>query len=182
MTQPTEPTIAEQALKSSRDEFVNAHPFPLLVGGGMVVTPMKPGRTGILGQWDDDSTFTEQEGAHGGSAVPVPEASLPLVLAVRKVQPAFPNMITLGRTSNNDMVLRDVTISRFHAFFRMTGVKIELGDAGSRNGTWVRGTRLVPKGPTAQVGIGDGVRLGGLSFSLLEAGACWDVLQKQKKR
>ena len=64
----------------------------------------------------------------------------PLVLPLRKVQSTFPSMITVGRTDNNDLVVPDEQVSKFHAFFRLVGDRVELSDAGSRNGTFV-GTR-----------------------------------------
>ena len=69
-----------------------------------------------------------------------------MLLAVRKVIGTFPNMITLGRTSNNDIVVPDVSISKFHAWFQRLGDRVEVGDAGSKNGTAVNGETLPPRG------------------------------------
>jgi len=76
------------------------------------------------------------------------------VVPVRKRAEAknpYPH-ITVGRAGNNDVVVPDETVSKFHAYFR----KDELGryllqDAGSRNGTFVS------EQPVPARGAGDAV-------------------------
>jgi pSer/pThr/pTyr-binding forkhead associated (FHA) protein len=53
--------------------------------------------------------------------------------------------ITVGRTRNNDLFINDERISRFHAFFQVRDGAWVISDAGSRNGTFVDGTRLDPR-------------------------------------
>lgn len=72
----------------------------------------------------------------------------------------FSDMITVGRTPNNDVVLNDITVSRFHAYFKQKGKSWVVCDAGSKNGTRVNGVRLEkrkeqPVEDGAQVRIGD---------------------------
>ncbi len=78
-----------------------------------------------------------------------PSAGDPLVFELRKVDQkgnAFALGITVGRTENNDVVLPDQSVSRFHAYFqldsRLGGWK--LVDAESKNGTWVGALKLNP--------------------------------------
>jgi pSer/pThr/pTyr-binding forkhead associated (FHA) protein len=69
----------------------------------------------------------------------------PLVIPVRKSKDnAFQRGVTVGRTANNDVVLDDGSVSRFHAWFQRdaTGPGWSLADAGSKNGTRVNGERL----------------------------------------
>ncbi len=82
----------------------------------------------------------------------------PIVFPVVKNQEnAFGRGITVGRTGNNDVVLDDGTVSRFHAWFqRETGGRYVLTDAGSKNGSYVAGVRLAPRRPSPVV---DGTRL-----------------------
>jgi hypothetical protein len=54
----------------------------------------------------------------------------------------FAQMITLGRTPNNDIVLRDSSISKFHAYFTRRGEAWWLHDQGSTNGTFVGKNRI----------------------------------------
>jgi hypothetical protein len=62
----------------------------------------------------------------------------------KKPAASFPDMITLGRTDNNDVVLDHASVSRFHAFFRGSGITRgwRILDSGSRNGTCLDGHRL----------------------------------------
>lgn len=82
----------------------------------------------------------------------VGEASLAtgeaLVLDLRKEKNnAFRRGITVGRTSNNDLVLEHPSVSRFHAWFAIDeGTRRwAVHDAGSKNGTVVEGAKLVPR-------------------------------------
>jgi predicted component of type VI protein secretion system len=162
---------AELALRSARADFARMHEHPFLVGSSTLKKPARPQLTNAFVMAFDPVTLDGQQ--------PDPMAhdeKLPLMLAVRKAQTNFPSMITVGRTENNDICLPDVTVSRFHAFFRKTGARLEIGDAGSRNGSWLAGRRLPPKGPMQAVTFGDVVRFGNLSFSVLDAGAAWDEL------
>ncbi len=54
----------------------------------------------------------------------------------------FSDMITIGRTPNNDVCIADSSISRFHAFFRDDKDHWIVCDAGSKNGTKVNGKAL----------------------------------------
>lgn len=66
---------------------------------------------------------------------------------------------TIGRTSDNDIVLDYPQISGKHARLTSVGSQLFLEDLGSELGTAVRGTRLKP-GQKAQVGDGERVRFG----------------------
>ncbi len=168
------PDYASRCLDLSRADFVKAYPYPFLIGAsGVIVEPSGPQKTGIIERIDPDTTLDGDEGVD-------PVLGPSMVFAVRKVQKTFGTMITVGRTSNNDIVIRDVTVSKFHAFFRMTPDGIEVGDAGSRNGTWVGKQKLEPKGPVASVPIGANVRFGSLVFQLVDAGGCWDFLRRKR--
>jgi hypothetical protein len=58
---------------------------------------------------------------------------------------AFGMMITVGRTSNNDVVLPYEAISKFHAYFsQLPDGSWNLTDAKSMNGTYVSGKKLGP--------------------------------------
>ena len=61
---------------------------------------------------------------------------------VKKAGASFPDRITIGRTSNNDVVVADTSVSRLHAYVRRIGDVWSVADAGSKNGTWLRGEAL----------------------------------------
>jgi hypothetical protein len=64
---------------------------------------------------------------------------------VKKAGASFADRITIGRTSNNDLVLPDPSISRLHAYIRRDGRGWVVADGGSKNGSWLRGTSLEPR-------------------------------------
>ena len=70
-----------------------------------------------------------------------------MVLPIQKREDgnAFGIMITLGRATNNDLVINDSRISKFHAYFRQVGDEWSVSDANSRNGTSVDGIELAPE-------------------------------------
>lgn len=93
------------------------------------------------------------------AGAPTLGASGPMVFPVLKSRTnAFGRGITVGRTGNNDVVLDDGSVSRFHAWFsREEGpAGFLLTDAGSKNGSWAGGVRLVPR---RAVPVADGARL-----------------------
>ena len=57
---------------------------------------------------------------------------------------AFADMVTIGRTSNNDLVVPHLNVSKFHAYFRRVKGKWALRDANSKNGTFIAEKRLQP--------------------------------------
>ena len=61
---------------------------------------------------------------------------------VKKAGASFPDRITIGRTSNNDIVVADASISRLHAYVRRDGSQWLVADGGSKNGSWLKGTTL----------------------------------------
>ncbi len=157
-----------------RAQFVERHPYPFLFGTLSLRKPYQPGRTMMMNPLDTRHGLLKSAGVG-----PVQSVEL-LLMPIRKIQDNFPSMITLGRTANNDVIIADVQVSKFHAFFRLgpDGVRYELADAGSRNGTTVRGRKLEPRGPAQLLAFGDLLGFGKLEFSFLDSGTCWDRLQK----
>lgn len=71
----------------------------------------------------------------------------------------FPDMVTLGRVPNNDIVLGYPTVSKVHAYLRRTGDVWWIYDQRSTNGTFVDQQRVTPGGSRrlqdgALVGLG----------------------------
>jgi pSer/pThr/pTyr-binding forkhead associated (FHA) protein len=87
-------------------------------------------------------------------------------------------MITVGRTENNDLVIPDEQVSKFHAFFRLVGDRVELTDAGSRNGTFVGSRRLEARGSSAPLNARDRFAFGAVEFQLFDARGCWEWLRQ----
>jgi SARP family transcriptional regulator, regulator of embCAB operon len=69
----------------------------------------------------------------------------------------------IGRSSDNDIVLSDVKVSRHHAVITDNGTALVITDLGSANGVRVRGQRI---DPTAELREGDRLRIGDQEFTL----------------
>lgn len=61
---------------------------------------------------------------------------------VKSSRNKFTNMITIGRTQNNDIIMEDPSVSKFHAFLQGGEGEWKLCDAGSRFGTFVDGAKV----------------------------------------
>jgi hypothetical protein len=160
--------FVQLAATHSRESFVAAFRHPFIVGEGALTQPVR-GRTLMF---ESGSTVSSDE-----EGLAKRDHARRLVLAVRKVHSTFPSMITVGRTRNNDVVIADALISKFHAFFRLVDDHHELADAGSQNGTRINDQTLTPKGPAVRVRSGDVIHFAQLRFRFVDAAACWQVLR-----
>lgn len=178
MAEPTADVIA--ALRLGREEFASNYPWPFLVGEPMMHAP----RTAMRTLTNAAPALRKLDTMSLGEATPAPDASVGalglIVIAIRKRHDIFPEMITIGRTANNDVVIPDATISKFHAYFRTAESGLELVDAGSRNGTRVMGRVLAVKQP-AEVSVGTRVRFGSIDLIIRDAGETWDAVRKRER-
>jgi hypothetical protein len=72
-------------------------------------------------------------------------ASVEVYPLTKKPGASFPDRITIGRTPNNDIVVVDHSVSRFHAYVRKDGAGWVVADAGSKNGSWLASSALEPR-------------------------------------
>ncbi len=72
--------------------------------------------------------------------------------------------VTIGR-EGADVVLPSGKISKLHAVFAMGGGLPSLSDSGSKNGTWLNGSRL-PAGRAVPVDVGDTIQFASVSATL----------------
>jgi len=91
------------------------------------------------------------------------------------------DIVAMGRDARNDVVIPDVSVSRFHAMAKRSanGAFLML-DAGSTNGTTVNGTSVPPRGagqPT-RLKPGDTVKIGQVEFTFTDAGSLQDFVRK----
>jgi hypothetical protein len=74
--------------------------------------------------------------------------------------------VTVGRAVDNDVVINDQSLSRFHAAISMTEAGgLLVADCGSANGTFVNGARIRTSGPLQP---GDELRLGSVRLKVEE--------------
>ncbi|ORA12850.1 ABC transporter ATP-binding protein, partial [Mycobacterium asiaticum DSM 44297] len=75
------------------------------------------------------------------------------------------NSVTIGRSTDNDIVIQDVLASRHHAFLTLTPLGAEIRDNNSVNGTFVNGVRvgsaILTEGDQVTIGNVDLVFTGG---------------------
>jgi hypothetical protein len=195
------------ALVSRLEQWLTAHPHRFVVstarllkaprGAATTVVPSIRPRDSILGAAPQELP-TEKTGPLRGAGpselpaektgafrmgTPEPLAAKdrgarPLVLPVRKVQTTFPSMITVGRTDNNDLVVPDEQVSKFHAFFRIVDDAVQLFDAGSRNGTFIGGVRLQPRSAGTPLRNGDRFSLAAVEMLLLDSRGFWEWVRQ----
>ncbi len=96
------------------------------------------------------------------------------VVPVRAAENALTHLITVGRRADSDVTIADISVSRFHAFFkRNPDGGFSLQDVGSTNGTTVNEFSVSTKetGPPADVKSGDNIRFGQVDVTFLEVDA-----------
>ncbi len=96
------------------------------------------------------------------------------VIPVRAAEKALTHLITVGRSGNSDVTIADISVSRFHAFFkRNPDGGFSLQDVGSTNGTTVNEFSVCTKetGPPTDIKSGDNIRFGQVDVTFLEVDA-----------
>ena len=120
---------------------------PQRPGGMADRVPQGPGRGAGRGGPADGASRAAEPGDYRLSVDRRPTAVLALPV----------HRLRIGRTSDNDLVLSDLSISRHHAELRKTGDgKYQIVDLGSHNGTFVNGQQVTSATVTEKdiVGIG----------------------------
>lgn len=137
--------LALDALSLSLEDFLHDHPDPYLIsevgeatsGMGMFQTVSAQPRC---------SESAEEWAAY---------------CVTKSERNGFKNMITVGRASNNDIVLDEPSVSKFHAYLKVGPKGWLLCDAGSKYGTALNGIRIASNKPVelesgALVSLGTG--------------------------
>ncbi len=129
------------------------------------------------GEGEDDYQFRTQSGLEMSSI----GGGEPLAVIVEKTKDnAFQRRVTIGRTNNNDIVLDDSSVSRFHAWLQQdeaTGVW-QLFDAGSRNGTMAAGKKL-PAKSAVDLSVGVKMKIGSVELTFYSAGGFLKLLKQR---
>jgi hypothetical protein len=155
----------EDADRLSADEFDSRHGSAFLLLSATSLTQPKSGTATEVNLLD----FGEADGAGERTA-----GLSVQVFPVRAATESLTHLVTVGRTSRNDLTIPDISVSRFHAFFRRTpDGRFQLHDAGSTNGTTVNGISVRTKeaGPPTDLETGDNVRFGQIDVTFLKADA-----------
>ncbi len=163
---PFEDFVAEHA-SLSQEEFLAqaAQPFLLFTG-------LEP---------DEPTGFETRRATRDASTPPgSPRLSglggIQAVAPLTKAANAFGMMITVGRAKNNDIVIDDSRVSKFHAYFRQLGDRWSVTDANSTNGTKVDGL-VVPAERSHVLRSQAQILLGVLGGEFLSPEDLWERLQ-----
>lgn len=144
---------------------------------GRPVLVYEPPQDDTLSDDEDDEDY--QLKTQSGLSVPSIGGGDPMAVVIEKTKDnAFQRRITIGRTANNDIVLDDTSVSRFHAWIEQQNQDWVLVDAGSRNGSTVGGRKLAAKAP-ATLTNGLPVRIGALQLTYYTAQGFLDMLQRR---
>jgi hypothetical protein len=146
-----------RAALADEQAWLGQHPFPALVfdlPGATVVDGDQPYFTR-----EADTTLVPDEGVGETTDVLSAVQACAIKIAGEGVRPdtqiewlvkssrnPFGALITVGRTSTNDVVLAHTTVSKVHAIFSDAGKGAwMISDSGSSNGTFVDGVKLPPR-------------------------------------
>lgn len=153
----------------SGTRFVEKHPDPVLVLS--LAEAAGSADSGDSGSWRSFHTA-----AHSISTLQpglqVVGGGRPVLRVCKQAQNPWHDRVSVGRARNNDLVLRDDSVSKLHAHFRVQGDQVMLLDTGSRNGTRRNGTPLqtdveieLNAGDLVKIGRVEGVYHSALSFA-----------------
>ena len=128
---------------------------------------------------DSDEDDDYQLRTQSGLSVPAIGGGDPMAVVIEKTKDnAFKQRITIGRTANNDIVLDDTSVSRFHAWIEQQNQDWVLVDAGSRNGSTLGGKKIAAKAPN-QLTNGLVMRIGALQLTYYTAQGFLDMLHRR---
>jgi hypothetical protein len=158
--------IVRFARTLSRDQFVERFK-------GLYLYVSSDPRDMPAGSFQTAVTGRPKERAEGAGPVAVQ------VIAIEKAPGnPYPDRVSVGRTGNCDVVLRDPSVSKLHAHFRWgQRGQLLLVDARSSNGTVVNGVALLP-GLEELLESGDVVTFGSVRATLLDGSGVYDALQR----
>jgi hypothetical protein len=124
--------VADHLSAHTPESFLAAHPMPVLISQG----PWSPGASG--GESTRLAAGARYRTPSGAPTI----ADDSRLWQIRKHTGTFPSKVTVGRMSNNDIVVAHPTISKFHAFFSVREEGTFLVEAGSKNATQINGSRV----------------------------------------
>jgi pSer/pThr/pTyr-binding forkhead associated (FHA) protein len=146
---PLAGSLLDDARSLSREEFARRHPDAVLV------VPLVQSK---------DATRITTRVMRADPAERARRDALPFDFVPVKKSPTnlSNNLVTLGRTDTNDVVIASSEVSKLHALFmldRASGL-LTITDAGSTNGTKVNGRTLTPRTEAEPLRGGEELLLG----------------------
>jgi hypothetical protein len=159
-------TLAELARSSTREQFEAKLPHCFLVIEGAL--------------WEQEAVGFATRVVDPVSVKRItqkaPAPDLEVLEIVKAPGNPYPDRVSVGRARNCDVVMRDPSVSKLHAHFRVGPGILELVDIDSQNGTRVNGHPLAPHQPHT-VGAGDVIFFGNVNTRLVDAHSLYDLLK-----
>ena len=119
-------------------------------------------------------TLDDQISKNSGPGTSLPYAIYPLIKRTDAGSPA--DSFTIGRTKNNDMNMKAMAISKFHAIIRISRGALYIEDCGSTNGSKLNGRSI--KNKPEKLHDKDIITLGNYEFTFLTPASLHDLLSK----
>ena len=145
---------------ATREWFEQNHGFGFLLGPlSAIQQPQQPQSTLDIDSVESDMLFFRKRIDY-------------LVFPVIQTGRSPFSFVAVGRTKNNDIVVPDVSVSKFHAFFKPGRKRqFSLQDASSKNGTFLDDTPVPAQGQAKPVPVESGsrVRFGNVAFMFLSS-------------
>lgn len=155
--------MRQLASSLTRREFIERHPYGFLV---------------LHAQFETEQSIR----VFATQALPVPKAELDsreiTALPIRKnAENPFQAHISVGRARNCDLVIRHPSVSKLHARLRAEPGQLTLIDAGSQNGTFINGTRLLPQ-ESMPIGTNDQLLFGSVPARTARSEEIYSLLSR----
>jgi pSer/pThr/pTyr-binding forkhead associated (FHA) protein len=156
--------IVDLAKALSRDDFVAQAPQWFLILGEEKGGD-NPESTAV-GEFKDGPTRRRYSGP-GANILPItPREESSLSGADR---------IWIGRSPRCDLVLRDWSVSKQHAVFRVRGERLAVLDENSQNGTLLNGEPLIPE-QAKTLSVNDIIQFGTVITRFVDAAALYELI------
>lgn len=124
---------------------------------------------------EDPTRFTKVGTRPNPRPVPNLRRGFVWPIAKRAKGESFQNVVMLGRSPSNDIVLTHPSVSKLHARLLLEGSVTKLRDADSSNGTWLNDAKL--SGEDLPLSDGDIVRLGDVHLFVFTGARLFSALR-----
>lgn len=152
------------AQKHSADEFAAVFNRPILVGSSVYSGDLKESKTGNTTMFFNLKDIEEKKKSEASSALMT--AIFPIYKTKRG--DGKPNVVTIGRANENDLVMNDYPVSREHGQIRVQGLQYFLKDYGTTNGTTIN-EKSLPANTEKELFYGDILGFGRYRFHFMSA-------------
>jgi len=170
--------------ESGKDDFIVFVKNPVLMGSALseecLTSTEQPeeNQSGDMGTDNVGKTYTinvdDQISKKSGPGSSLPYAIYPLVKRAESDSPD--NCITIGRTKDCDMDMKDLAISKLHAKITISKGEFYIQDCGSTNGTKISGRRI--NQDPEKLSDRDIITFGDNEFTFLTPETLYNLLRK----